>query len=264
MYDAAFHRLADSLRGNVGHVVSLACGDGSKDAKCLKQVRATKRAAIYTPGDLSVELVLSAVRHASEELRGLQSTPLVCDLTRCSVLPAILKSFDPAGSERIILFLGTIHNFWPPEILKSVIYPLRSQDQLLVSANLAPEARYDEALNTILAQYDNAPTRAWLLGALSELGLTGQDGELMFRVAASTEPTLKRIEAVFRLKQPKVVRVLGEEIMLQADNDLGVFYSHRFTPNHMRRFLEQAGLQLLEVWVDPNEQEGLFLCARAS
>src|SRR5258705_8342670 len=36
MYDQAFSRVAENLRGNVAHVVSLACGDGSKDLRCLE------------------------------------------------------------------------------------------------------------------------------------------------------------------------------------------------------------------------------------
>src|SRR5207248_1839786 len=108
----------------------LACGDGSKDLHCLREIRATNRVALYTPADISWEMVLTAARAAASELRGLQATPLVCDLVNCSVMPAILKSFDPAGAERLLLFLGTIHNYWPPEMLSALLYPLRSQDQL--------------------------------------------------------------------------------------------------------------------------------------
>jgi L-histidine Nalpha-methyltransferase len=262
MYDLAFQRVTELLRGNVANVVSLACGDGTKDVRCLREVRASTRAAIYTPADISVDLVLTAARHAASELRGLQSTPLVCDLVRCSVLPAILKSFDPSGAERIILFLGTIHNFWPPDVLRPVCYPLRSQDQLLLSANLAPATRYDDALTSILPQYENEPTRAWLFGALSELGISEKDGELLIRVEPSPEPGLKRIDAVFRLRHAKKVLLYSKEIELQSGQELRVFFSYRFTPEHVRRFVEQAGLHVAEQWVDASEQEGLFLCKR--
>src|SRR5262245_11311752 len=263
LYDAAFQKATEGLRGNVAHVVSLACGDGSKDVRCLKQIRASERAAIYTPVDLSLDLVLTACRESSAAIRGLQATPLLCDLPRCSVLPAILKSFDPSGSERILLFLGTIHNYWPPEILRSILYPLRSLDQLLLSANLAPAEAYDEALQRILPQYENEPTRRWLMGGLSELGLGEKDGEIRFQIQRSAVEGLKRIEAIFVLHRKTRVRVLDRDVVLPAEQPLSVFFSHRFTVNHMTQFLVNAGLTIAERWIDKSESEGLFLCRRA-
>src|SRR5687767_5992853 len=108
LYAAAFRGAAELCRGNVIHVVSLACGDGTKDTRCLQLVRDAGRTVIYTPSDVSLEMVLSAERTATTALRGLQTTPLLCELAHCSELPALLKSFDPSGAERIVLFLGTI------------------------------------------------------------------------------------------------------------------------------------------------------------
>src|SRR5580765_6182665 len=76
LYDAAFERAVAQARGNVLHVVSLACGDGSKDVRCLQGVRASQRTAIYAPIDISLEMVLMAARAATSGLPGLQSTPL--------------------------------------------------------------------------------------------------------------------------------------------------------------------------------------------
>src|SRR5678816_29037 len=33
-YDMAFVRAAENIHGNVAHLVSLACGDGTKDVRC--------------------------------------------------------------------------------------------------------------------------------------------------------------------------------------------------------------------------------------
>lgn len=263
LYAQAFAGAASRCRGNVVHVVSLACGSGGKDRAAIGALRTAERAVIYTPVDLSLELVLTAASEAAASFRGLQCTPLLCELASCSVLPAILKQFDPSGAERLILFLGTIHNFWPPEILRSVLYPVRSQDQLLIGANLAPADSYDAALTDILRQYDNAPTRAWLWGALSELGLGDGDGELNIGLASSELiPGLKRIEARFEFKRETVVRAFEESISFEAGSCLRVFYSHRFTPAHLHQFLHEAGLTVTDEWVLP--QEGLFLCQRTA
>jgi uncharacterized SAM-dependent methyltransferase len=264
LYETAFMRAVGEARGNVQHVVSLACGDGSKDVRCLQAVRASERTGIYTPADISLEMVLTAARSAQSRIPGLQTTPLLCDLPNCSVLPAILKGFDPSGAERLLLFLGTIHNYWPPEILRSILYPLRTQDQLLIGANLAPEANYDAAMGDILAQYDNEPTRRWLMGALSELGIGEADGALHFGIRETALPGLKRIDARFRIERTRRVRIYESELELRSGKELSVFYSHRFTAAHMHAFLEGAGLSVRESWIGASGFEGLFLCRRSA
>lgn len=261
LYPETFASIAGLETANVIHVISLACGDGAKDLTCLRSLRDSRRAVLYTPADISFEMVAGAQRAAVSALRGLQCTPLVCELSRCSVLPAILKQFDPSGAERLILFLGTIHNYWPPEIFKSILHPLRSQDRLLIGANLAPAQDYEASLSRILLQYDNEPTRRWLLGALSELGLMPEDGELTFALApAETLPDLKRIEASFLIQRPVELSVLGEKFLFPSGTALQVFYSYRFTPDHLRSFLEESGLAIEREWLLP--EEGLFLCRR--
>lgn len=262
MYDDAFDRAAINATGSVLHVVSLACGDGSKDLRALRKIRGAGRIAIYTPTDISLEMVLAALRETASALPGLQVTPLLCDLPRCSVLPAILKSFDPSGAERIILFLGTIHNYWPPEILRSVLYPLRSQDQLLISANLAAAQDYETSLQRILTQYDNRLTREWLMGALSELGLRESDGELRFEIRRSELlPALKRIEVTFECPVPKRITFQEEELEVTR---LTVFFSYRFTREQIGSFLQQAGLTISDQFISASGEEGLFLCRRSA
>jgi hypothetical protein len=262
MYDAAFDRAVHNVRGNVAHLISLACGDGTKDLRCLERIRASDRAAIYTPVDISFEMVLTASRQTTRVLRGLQVTPLVCDLAQCSVLPAILKGFDPSGADRLLLFLGTIHNYWPPEILRSILYPLRSRDQLLLSANLVPAETYDHSVCEVLQQYDNEPTGRWLMGALSELGLSKDDGELKIEIRESMLPSLKRIEGLFLLSRERQIRIYEGRIDLKRGQELSVFFSHRFTVAHLREFLAHAGLDIIETWIGADGYEGLFLCKR--
>jgi uncharacterized SAM-dependent methyltransferase len=265
LYENAFRRAAQLCRGNVIHVVSLACGDGTKDTRCLQLARESNRTVIYTPVDVSLDMVLAAEQTASAALRGLQTTPLICDLANCTVLPALIKNFDPSGAERIVLFLGTIHNFWPPEILRSVIYPVRSQDHLLIGANLAPAENYEGALEKILSQYNNEHTRHWLLGALSELNISPADGVLEFSLVPTEKlPNLKRIQADFVFSRAKQISFFSEEINFAAGEKLRVFYSYRFTPEHLRTFLSQSRLPTIEQWIAPNNEEGLFLCRRSA
>jgi hypothetical protein len=164
-----------------------------------------------------------------------------------------------------MLFLGTLHNYWPPEILRALLYPLRSQDHLLLSANLAPAASYDSAIEQIRLQYDNEPTREWLMGALSQLGISTADGDLHFSVRGAEQlPALRGIQADFLLNQPVNLRFFESEFAFNKGDKLKVFHSSRFTVAQIRDFLEQSGLRVATDWVTASEEEALFLCRRAS
>jgi len=265
IYESAFQAAAQQLKGNVAHVISAACGDGTKDLRCLKILRETGRAALYTPIDISLDMVLAARETAAAAFRGLQITPLLCELERCSILPAILKHFDPSGADRLILLLGILPNFWPPTILRPVLFPLRPQDQLLVSANMAPTGDYQAALQRILPQYDNEPTRAWLAGAVAELNLGPLDGDLAFSLQPSDLlSSLWRVQADFVFRAPRIVRYFDAEIPFAAGAKLRLLISQRFTAEHVRDFLRQAGLTINAEFITPSGEEGLFLARRES
>jgi hypothetical protein len=95
---------------------------------------------------------------------------------------------------------------------------------------------------------------------LSELGLNDSDGALSIRIAGGAGET-KRFEAVFEFGAEREIAVLGERIQFGKGANLRLFYSQRFTPDHLRARLEEAGLDLQEQWIAP--EEGLFLCRRA-
>ena len=64
-----------------------------------------------------------------------------------------------------------IPNFEPQVILPKLASLVRPADFLLFSANLAPGKNYAAGMKKILPQYDNAPTRDWLMTFLLDLGV---------------------------------------------------------------------------------------------
>ena len=132
-----------------------------------------------------------------------------------------------------------------------------------MSANLVPAETSEASLREVLKQYDNEPTRLWLMGALSELGLSQLDGELKIEIGQSSLPTLKRIEANFRLTSERQIQIYEQKVDLKRGHELSVFYSHRFTLAHLRDFFAQAGLKISDTWIGADGYEGLFLCKRA-
>ena len=264
IYEEAFECAGREAGGSILHLVALAAGGGQKEGRGLEILRGQEKTVFFTPCDLSLDLALTAHEEATGRLRGLQSTPIICDLPRCSTLPALLKDVDPGGTQRLVSFFGTLHNFEPGEIIPRVLNAVRSQDLFLVSANLAPEEGYDEALERILPQYDNPPGNEWLLGLLEELGIARGRGELDFGIGSSPEDlVLKRIEASFRFAERVQIQAHGSEIHFDKGERLRLFFSYRYTRAGLAGILGKHGLAVRQEWVAPSGEEGAFLCRRA-
>lgn len=263
LYDQAFAAAGVECGASILHLVGLAAGGGQKETSCLESLRGQGKTVFFTPCDVSLEMVMEAHQLAASRLRGLQCTPILCDLPRCSTLPALLKGIDPGGTSRVVTFFGTIHNFLPSEILPRILNTVRSQDLLLLGANLAPSLDYEGAVARILPQYENRETEDWLFAFLGELGIGPADGKLCFEVAeAGALAGLKRIEAVFRFGRKMEVAVHRERVEFAAGESLRLFYSFRFTKEHIQDLLSKQGLQLLGEWISSEEEEGVFLCWR--
>ena len=263
IYEEAFSAIGGNASGAILNLVGLAAGGGQKEARALELLREQGKTVFFTPCDLSLELVLTAHEVVTARLRGLQSNPVLCDLARCSTLPALLKDVDPGGTERVVMFFGTIHNFEPGELLPKLLNAVRAKDTLLVGANLAPEDGYDEALQRILPQYRNPMTAEWMLGFLEDLGVQRNSGELELQLADGEGIAgLKRIEATFRFREECAIRLYREEMKFPAGARLRLFFSYRYTPRHLREVLQNFGLKVLQEWISGSGEEGVFLCRR--
>jgi len=130
----------------------------------------------------------------------------------------------------------------------------------LFSANLAPGKDYGAGVNRVLPQYDNALTRDWLLAFLFDLGVEERDGELRFAVEEVSG--LKRIVARFHFVRPRTVTVENEQFEFRAGESIRLFFSYRYTPELVRKALEQHDLAVVDQWVTKSEEEGVFLCRR--
>ena len=78
---------------------------------------------------------------------------------------------NPQQPRALVTFFGMIPNFEPQEILPKLASLIRPKDFLLFSANLAPGKNYAAGMKKILPQYDNPPTRDWLMTFLLDLGV---------------------------------------------------------------------------------------------
>jgi hypothetical protein len=49
-------------------------------------------------------------------------------------------------------------------------------------------------------------------------------------------------------------------LSFKPSEKIRLFFSYRYTPEHVRKILADYGLEVCEQWIAPSEEEGVFLC----
>jgi uncharacterized SAM-dependent methyltransferase len=257
IYEKSFVAAAQIASPQI-HVVGLGCGGGQKDARLLKLLAASGKEISYTPCDVATAMVLVARQTALAVVPGKKCFPFVCDLAVADDLPVSLLT--PHVS--LITFFGMIPNFEPEVILPKLASLVRPHDWLLFSANLAPGDNYSAGVRKILPQYDNAPTREWLLTFLLDLGVERDDGTLDFQIETDAATGLQRVAAHFCFQRPRWIEVESERFEFASGDSIQLFFSYRYTPERARAALAEHGLEICESWIAASEEEGVFLCRK--
>lgn len=263
IYGRASEAVAKQITASPVHVIGLGCGGGQKDTRLLKRLMAPGQQVFYTPSDVSVAMTLVARQAALAVIPETDCFPLVCDLASAGDLAEVFATQQVAAASRLITFFGMIPNFEPEDILPKLAALIGHKDVLLFSANLAPGSDYAAGVGQILPQYDNPPTREWLLTFLLDLGVERDDGELSFGVESSPgDGELRRIAAHFRFHRARELVVEGERFHFAAGDTIRLFFSYRYTPELVRAQLAAHGLRVSDQWLATSGEEGVFLCRR--
>ncbi|HEY1717316.1 MAG TPA: L-histidine N(alpha)-methyltransferase [Verrucomicrobiae bacterium] len=259
IYEQSFEAAAAKLKSKSVHVIGLGCGGGQKDTRLLKLLKSRGKEIFYTPCDVSTAMVLVARQTALAVLPEENCFPFVCDLATTNDSQQFLASRHPS----LVTFFGMIPNFEPQEILPKLAALVRQKDFLLLSANLAPGKNYAAGMKKILPQYDNLPTRDWLMTFLLDLGVEKNDGKLKFTIEAGGSG-LKRIVARFHFIRARRIEIESERFEFGGGDLIQLFFSYRYTPERVRKILAACKLQICEQWIAKSEEEGVFLCRHIS
>jgi uncharacterized SAM-dependent methyltransferase len=261
IYEKSFAAAAAKIKSKSVHVIGLGCGGGQKDTRLLKLLKARGKEIFYTPCDVSSAMVLVARQTALAVLPEENCFPLVCDLATAKDLPAVFQEQRPRNAARLVTFFGMIPNFEPQDILPKLASLIRPKDFLLFSANLAPGKNYAAGVKKVLPQYDNPPTREWLMTFLLDLGVEKKDGQLKFTIETGGFG-LKRIVARFHFNRARRIEIEDRKFDFAAGESVRIFFSYRYTPDRVRRQLGRNGLEILGQWITQSEEEGVFLCRK--
>ena len=272
VYTQGFKAAAAQIKAKSVHVIGLGCGGGQKDTRLLKLLKAHDKEVFYTPCDVSTAMVLTARRTALAVLPEKSCFPFVCDLATADDLRDVLEEVGPrccAASDdrqvvptvsRLVTFFGMIPNFEPGQILPKLASLVRPRDFLLFSANLSPGKNYAAGMKEILPQYDNPPTRDWLMTFLLDLDIGRSDGKLRFKIETDTASGLKRIVAKFHFTRPCRIEVEDKAFDFRAGKAIRLFFSYRYTPERVCQVLARYDLEVCGQWIAKSEEEGVFLC----
>ena len=259
MYENGFKAAADQIKTKSVHVIGLGCGGGQKDTRLLKLLKMAGREIFYMPCDVSMAMVLTASRTALAVIPEKNCFPLVCDLATTDGLSDILVTRHPS----LVTFFGMIPNFEPQIILPKLASLVQPKDFLLFSANLAPGENYAIGVKKVLTQYDNPLTRGWLMTFLLDLGVERDDGDLGFKIEDDPATDLKRIVAGFHFTRSRRIGVDHETFYFRIGETIRLFFSYRYTPEHVRKVLARFGLEVCDQWIAKSEEEGVFLVRRS-
>ena len=260
IYEQGFGSAAGQIKSERIHLIGLGCGGGQKDTRLLELLKKAGKEIFYTPCDVAVAMVLTARRTALAVCPAKNCFPFVCDLETADDVRQIFDLPVARGASRIITFFGMIPNFEPANILPKLASLVRAKDFLLFSANLAPGEDYGAGMKKILPQYDNPPTRDWLMTFLLDLGVEERDGEPRFEI--ESKHGLKRVVANFQFKRACRIEIENEHFDFKRGEKIRLFFSYRYTPERVRNILAAYKLEVCEQWIAESEEEGVFLCRK--
>ena len=255
VYDAINGLIADRVGAEGAHVIGLGCGDGAKERRLLDSL-AGRGPLTATAVDVSLPLVQVAVDRLSAAAGTALGRPVVCDLGLAAAdLPAMVG--DAPGA-RIVTLYGILPGMAAFEAMAAALALLRPGDMLALSANLLPEG--EGAMERIVAQYDNAPTRRWLEVLLEDSGL--ERGEFDIRIGPLGDPGTGATAAVGAWLEPVHeidLKLEAGEVRLEPGSRVQLLRSARHTPEGLAALVEAAGLELLALEVSPTGEEGVAL-----
>jgi L-histidine N-alpha-methyltransferase len=245
-------RHSDAIVARTGAVelVELGSGSATKTRVLLDAMAAAGTLRRYVPVDVSATTVHAVAELFAHEYPGLSVYGVVGDFERhLGHLPA------PAGPRLVPFLGGTIGNFPPGSrrrFLRSLATVLGSDGHLLLGTDLVKEPRLIEAA------YDDAGgvTAQFNLNVLHVLNreLGANFDVAAFEHVAFFDREREWIEMRLRATKPQHVRVDALDLDIDFANreEMRTEISVKFTPERLRGDLEAAGLELVEMFTDPD------------
>ena len=206
--------------------------------------------ASYTPIDISSAQLFDSCEKLEIDFPALEILPLAADYTDSLRLP---ETEMPA--EKVVAFFpgSTIGNFEPHDaelFLRRIACMCGRDGGLLIGVDLIKDRRRLEA-----AYNDRkGVTAAFNLNVLARANRElGSDFDLSsFRHQAIYDAVLGRIEMRLISLRPQVVRLANREFFFDEDEYITTEYSYKYSLPKFTKLAQNAGFEVLNVWIDRN------------
>jgi len=235
------------LRHAPYNFIALGCAEGLKESLLLRKL--PKPTLL-----LAADTCLSMAKFAARKLPAYAKIARQIDLTSPSSISRILtppiphsksKASSPA---RLITLFGVLPNLDPLPLLRRLARAMKRGDLLLFSTNLAPGKNGRKGARRVLPQYDNPLTHRWLQAVALRTRPRLSPGSIHFGVYPdTTQSSLSRVEARW---------FVGSK----ATHTL--FSSRRPTLSQVESWIKTSGLTLINQWIEPKGEEGVWLTTR--
>jgi hypothetical protein len=96
---------------------------------------------------------------------------------------------------------------------------------------------------------------------LVDLGVKPSDGQLTWRIEGDR---YLRLAAYFTFRRGRALAVGAEHFSFKRGDRIRLFFSYRYTPGLIRELLGRYGFAIKEQWITKSQEEGVFLCSRAT
>ena len=248
-------------RTGASELVELGSGMPDKSRLLLDAMRDAGTLDRYVPFDVSDHVVGLAAERLVEDYPGLRVHGVVGDFERhLEEIPAA------EGATRVVAFLGgTLGNFLPGsrrKFLGDVAKSLRDGDRLLLGTDLVKDPSVIEAAYNDAAGVTAAFNRNVLAVCNRELG--ANFNVEAFEHVAFFDRQQEWVEMRLRALEPQEVRLeaLDLDITFAHREEMRTEISAKFTRERLTADLAAAGLQLEELYTDPEDLFAVTLARR--
>jgi L-histidine Nalpha-methyltransferase len=238
-------------------LIELGSGSAAKTRRLLDAMHSSESLEAYVPVDISEEITRETAARLIDEYAGLRVHGVVCDYeTHLERLPR--------ESGALIAFLGgTIGNFHPHvrrtflARIASLMYP---EDRFLLGTDLVKDpARLEAAYNDsagVTAQFNKNVLSVLNRELGADFDLTAFDHVAFWDAVNSWVDIRLRSLA----DQTVSIPTLDMEVEFAEAEEMRTEISSKFTREQLEAVYRDAGLELVELWTDP---EGLFALSLA-
>ena len=253
--DARASEIADTTAART--LIELGSGSAAKTRCLLDAMRDADALEAYVPVDISEEITRRTAESLVEEYPGLRVHGVVCDYE--THLERV-----PREEGAIIAFLGgTIGNFRPAprrSFLARIATLMYPGDRFLLGTDLVKdharlEAAYDDSQG-VTAEFNKN-----VLHVLNR-EFDGNFDPGSFEHVAFFDPDNSWIDIRLRslCEQFVDLRTLDKRVHFARNEEMRTEISTKFTPERLEEIYADAGLEMTDLWTDP---EGLYALSLA-